>query len=344
MSAEPIEGAWIAAFERTLGLCGVQPGDEVAVLSETRGRAVLPKLAELALLRLAARPFHVVMPSPPVSGIPRRSTGTSLALDGHRAAIAALAASRLVVDCTQEGLLHAAERGAIMAHGARVMMISNEHPEILERLVPDPALVPVVRRAVARARAAGTMRVTSAAGTDLTVRLAGAPIRAAMGFCAEDAPVAYWPAGLVVCFPLAGACQGRVVLAPGDVNLTFKEYLRERTVLTVEADRIVAIEGGMEAEMLRGQLTDWNEPEAWCVSHVGWGLNPAARWDALLAYDKSQVNGTELRAFAGNFLFSTGANEHANRFCRGHFDWPMRGCTVALDGVPVVQDGVLVDS
>jgi 2,5-dihydroxypyridine 5,6-dioxygenase len=59
-------------------------------------------------------------------------------------------------------------------------------------------------------------------------------------------------------------------------------------------------------------------------------------------YDKADPNGTELRAFAGNFLWSTGANEVAGRFCRGHFDLPMRNCTVALDGEPVVVDGRLV--
>ena len=66
------------------------------------------------------------------------------------------------------------------------------------------------------------------------------------------------------------------------------------------------------------------------------------RWDVLPLYDKVDVNGTELRAFAGNFLWSTGANEVAGRFCRGHFDLPMRNCTVELDGEAVVVDGVLV--
>jgi len=33
----------------------------------------------------------------------------------------------------------------------------------------------------------------------------------------------------------------------------------------------------------------------------------------------------------------------AGRFCRGHFDLPMRNCTVALDGELVVEGGVLVD-
>ncbi|HEY0525350.1 MAG TPA: 2,5-dihydroxypyridine 5,6-dioxygenase, partial [Stellaceae bacterium] len=78
------------------------------------------------------------------------------------------------------------------------------------------------------------------------------------------------------------------------------------------------------------------------VSHAGWGMNPAARWDALALYDKRDTNGTELRAFAGNFLYSTGANEHAGRHTLGHFDLPMRGCTIALDGEVIVDAGLLL--
>ena len=58
-------------------------------------------------------------------------------------------------------------------------------------------------------------------------------------------------------------------------------------------------------------------------------------------YDKGDLQGTELRAFAGNFLFSTGSNEYANRFTPAHFDLPMRGCTIALDDKVIVDEGVL---
>ena len=78
------------------------------------------------------------------------------------------------------------------------------------------------------------------------------------------------------------------------------------------------------------------------MSHVGYGLNPAARWDSMALYDKRDFNGTELRAFAGNFLYSTGANEVAGRYTQGHFDLPMRHCTIALDGAIVVDQGEVV--
>jgi 2,5-dihydroxypyridine 5,6-dioxygenase len=76
---------------------------------------------------------------------------------------------------------------------------------------------------------------------------------------------------------------------------------------------------------------------------VGWGTNRRARWDALAMYDRRDVNGTEQRACAGNFLYSTGANEVAGRHSLGHFDLPLRRCTVAVDGKTVVREGVLAE-
>jgi 2,5-dihydroxypyridine 5,6-dioxygenase len=82
-----------------------------------------------------------------------------------------------------------------------------------------------------------------------------------------------------------------------------------------------------------------NDQAAYAVSHVGYGLCAAARWDSMALYDKRDFNGTELRAFAGNFLYSTGANEVAGRYTLGHFDLPMRHCTVRLDEAVVVDQG-----
>ena len=103
------------------------------------------------------------------------------------------------------------------------------------------------------------------------------------------------------------------------------------------------IEGaGVDAELMRSYIAAWGDRDAYAVSHVGYGLNTAARWDSMALYDKRDFNGTELRAFSGNFLYSTGANEVAKRFTQGHFDLPMRNCTVQLDGVTVVDAGKVV--
>jgi 2,5-dihydroxypyridine 5,6-dioxygenase len=340
---ERIEAKWIEAFAVTFTRCGIGAGDVVAVLSESQSRQILVELSELALHQIGARPFLLRMPSPALrSSVPLRSTGTSLALQQIKPAIAALATSHTVIDCTVEGLLHSIELPLILAGGARLMMISNEHPEILERLKPDPALLPLVEQARAWLTSAREMRVRSAAGTDLCIRIEGAPVRASAGLVSGATKVAYWPGGLCLCFPRHGAVNGRVVLDRGDVNLTFKRYFETPVVLTVEHDYVTRIEGeGLDSDLMRSYYVAFNDREAFGVSHVGWGLNPAARWDALAFYDKRDTNGTELRAFAGNFLFSTGANEYAKRFTMGHFDFPMRNCTVELDGSAVVRDGTL---
>ena len=134
-----------------------------------------------------------------------------------------------------------------------------------------------------------------------------------------------------------------MVLDIGDINLTFKRYLESPVTLVIEDDYVTAVEGsGVDAILMRNYYEAWSDPEAYGVSHVGWGLNRKARYEALTVYDRNDTNGTELRTLAGSFLFSTGANEHAERFSLGHFDLPMLGCTIKLDNEVVVAQGKLL--
>ncbi len=339
-----IEAKWIDMFVHAFGLCGVQAGDACAVLSETQTRPELPQLAELALLRLGARPYHLVLPGKPLAApVPVRSTGASDAIGQLEPVVQALAASVFIADCTVEGLQHAVELPRILKGGARVLAISHEHPEILERCLPRAEDEAPVRDAMRRLKAAQQLHVTSDAGTDLRVSLAGARIGGVWGFSSKPGTLSHWPGGLVLAFPAAGTVNGTLVLDRGDVNLTFKRYLDAPVRLVIENDHAVQVLGdGVDAELMRGYFAAWGDPAAYAVSHLGWGLNRRARWDAMAFYDKADFNGTELRAFAGNFLYSTGANEVAGRHTLGHFDLPVRGCTVTLDGVAVVQRGVLV--
>jgi 2,5-dihydroxypyridine 5,6-dioxygenase len=239
--------------------------------------------------------------------------------------------------------MHAPELPAILKGGARVLYVSNEHPEALARLVPGDGLETRVKDHVKRLRAAKMLQVTSAAGTHLSISLEGATCGGNWGYTSRPGTMTHWPGGLALAFPAARSVNGTLVLAPGDVNLTFKRYVERPVVLRIEDDYITRIEGdGVDAELMRSYIAAWGDREAYAASHVGYGLNEAARWDGMAFYDKRDFNGTELRAFAGNFLYSTGANEVAGRFTRGHFDLPLRGCTVALDGGVVIDQGRLV--
>jgi 2,5-dihydroxypyridine 5,6-dioxygenase len=357
MPPSSLEPAYLDAFESLLRRCAVGTGDTVAVLCETQSRADLPELARLAAARLGCQVFTLTLPTVfernrPIS----RSTGASNAIQNIAPVVAALASSTLVVDCTVEGLMHAPELAAILRGGARVVYVSHEHPEALVRLLPGDDLEALVKAHVKHLRGASSMQVRSAAGTDLRVDLqlqtqtpppgGKAVVGGNWGSTTRAGTMSHWPGGLVLAFPAARSVNGTLVLDVGDVNLTFKRYIERPVTLTIEDDCVTRIAGtGVDAELLRSYIAAWadtpDDRNAYAVSHVGYGLNTAARWDSMALYDKRDFNGTELRAFSGNFLFSTGANEAAGRFTQGHFDLPMRHCTVTLDGVDVVRAGVV---
>src|SRR3974377_921985 len=141
MLADRIEGKCVYALCEVLTGCAVKAGDIVAILSETQSRALNVQLTELALLRLGARPFHIIFPPPPNHPpAPVGSTGASEAIGRLEPVVSALGRSGFVVDCTLEGLMHAPETPEILRAGARILVISNEHPEALERMRPDAAL------------------------------------------------------------------------------------------------------------------------------------------------------------------------------------------------------------
>lgn len=344
MLQERIEGKWLAAFRRVFALNGIGQGTEVAILSETQSRPVLVHLSELAAHDLGASFCMITMPTPPQTApVPVKSTGTSWAIQGNRAVIEALKRVDIIVDCTVEGLIHAPEWPEIEEAGrTRLLVITNEHPEILERTEPKAEDAVKLQIGIQMLREASEMRVTSAAGTDLTVDLRGAPCGGTAGFGTTPGAVAHWPGGLCLAFPGKDAVNGRIVMDVGDMNLTFKTFLTSRIDFTIERDFVTAIRGdGIDALHLREYMDAWGDPNAYGLSHVGWGMNPGAKWVSAAMYDKRDMQAVEFRAIAGSFLWSTGANQYAGRYTLGHFDLPMRNCTIALDGRVVVKDGQL---
>ncbi len=247
--------------------------------------------------------------------------------------------------------MHAPELPAILRGNGitqpRAIYISHEHPEVLCRLLPDDTLEQTVKMHSKRLRGTKKMQVTSLAGTDLQIALEAAPSGGNWGYTTKPGTMTHFPGGLVLAFPKAGSVNGRLVLGVGDVNLAFKRYIEQPISLTIEEDHITAIEGsGVDAQLMREYLAAWAASDghhaAYAVSHVGYGLHPAARFDSMAMFDKRDFNGTELRCAAGSFLYSTGANETARRYTLGHFDLPLKHCTVLLDDKAVVRDGVIV--
>jgi len=314
------------------------------VFYETDSRTDLIDMVHMALDNLCINYTDEIVPSPSLPAGPIiRSTGSTTVLDDQKEAVERLCHADFIIDLSVEGLMHSRATAQLLSSGARIQNISSEHPDILTRMAPQLEDREPVRQAVKLLRSSKQMQVHSKSGTALDVSLVDAVSVGVWGWTDKPGTLAHWPGGLVVSFPEAGSVNGTLVLAPGDVNLTFKRYLESAVTLKISNDYVVEIEGdGADARLMRHYLQGFNEDDAYATSHVGWGMNTRARYEAMTMYDKQDFNGTELRALAGNFLYSTGANEFAKRFTRGHFDLPVMDCDIIVDGQTVVQNGQVV--
>lgn len=264
------------------------------------------------------------------------------ALSGNAAALAALKACDLVLDLM--GLLFSPEQAEILAGGTRILL-ALEPPEVLMRTVPNQADRERVRAAATRLRAARTMRVRSAAGTDVRFALGEFPTIEEYGLADADGRWDHWPSGFLFTFPNEGGSDGRLVIDRGDILLPQKTYVSEPVTLQVREGYVRSIDGGLDAELLRDYIESFDDPEAYAMSHIGWGLQPRCRWSTLSLYDKEQTIAMDARAFEGNFLFSLGPNNEAGgrRTTACHLDIPLRRCTVSIDDRVVVDAGRVVD-
>ena len=118
---------------------------------------------------------------------------------------------------------------------------------------------------------------------------------------------------LVATWPNERSAEGTVVLAPGDIVIPFKTYVRDPITLRISGGYIREISGGLDADLMRSYMQQYGDPEVYAVSHLGWGLDGRAQWSALGLMDRSQTNGNDARAFAGNFMFSTPRPEYRCR-------------------------------
>ena len=338
------DSALIDAWNQVLKLSNLEAGQSVAILTDPNTNPQTLSTAIVACQAIGATVTRVDLPAAnaakSLSRDPTSYVGTT-ALTGNRSALAALKASDLVLDLML--LLFSPEQEEILLGGTKILL-AVEPPEVLVRLVPTLEDRSAVLAAAERLAAAKSMRVTSKAGTDVTFPLGSYPLLKEYGFVDEPGRWDHWPSGFLATWPTDYSAEGTIVLDRGDIWTPWKTYINDPITLTVRKGYVTDIAGKLDADFLKDYMQFFDDPDAYAISHVGWGLQKRARWSVLGLYDREATLGMDARAFAGNFLFSLGPNNEVggsnNSAC--HIDIPMRRCTVELDGVAVVTDGLLV--
>jgi 2,5-dihydroxypyridine 5,6-dioxygenase len=333
-SAEAVE-----LFREELQLCEVEPDQTVAVLApegrmHDRARGFMS-----AARSLGALSYILTIPDSDARGTLGIGHTT---LAGRDDLVELMKKADIVVDIA---FIHfSQEQLALLASGTRILACI-EPLDMLARLFPTRELRAQVEAAAELLGNAEELRVTSEAGTDVTYRLDGGfPVLTEYGYTATPGRWDHWPSGFIATHASDEGVDGTVVMKPGDVALLpSPRILTSSVVYTIEEGYIVDIRGdGADAMFVQDYFRPaGDDRDAYGISHIGWGVNEAARWEL---HPDPRALQMDVRAAAGNVLFSTGPNTDmgGKRDTPFHLDLPMRDCTLHLDDRLIVDAGRVV--
>ena len=330
-------------FRKELQLCRVQAGETICCVSDLGTRRAYIEAAFAAADDLGADIYEMC-----VNSIPSWTKVGVPTVGKCKGTLEAIRQADMLV-CLHIPLFTAWLK-EVMEGGTRVLMIIDA-PDDLEQLMAPPGLKEAVKHAHQRLAQTREMRIVSDAGTDLTVKCGEYPVMSQWGYADERGHFDHWGAGHVHTFPNEGSANGTVVVQPGDiVVLPFCRYAQDQMRIEIREGFIRKIEGGLDAKLMNEWLEDNRrfdgDMDGHAVSHLGWGLNPQARWyNIALNGDAPERSHAGARTFPGNFLFSTGPNSQGGgkRTTKGHYDVPMRDCSIMLDNDLILDKGRFAD-
>ncbi len=324
-------------FKKHLELCKVKEGETIILFNDTEFNEQYPAAYLAAARELGAEVFLMTFPT----DLDKKAFSSKAILNAWKSA-------DMIIGMTSfagiKWLYSDAHNEALKA-GARTLMV-HEPVEILRRLFPCEE---VRQRSINGAKLLDkgkTLRITSDAGTDLTMSKEGRPAVPSYGISDIKGRWDHWPAGLVACAPVEGTAEGTLVVDIGDILLPLSRYVQSPIKLTIREGNIVKFEGGFDAKLLQNYFEAAKEKNAYQVSHIGWGTEHRAQWHSmgLTFWEGGGVMDAE--SYYGNMLIAFGSNFtlgfRGKNACRFHFDIPCRNHSFYVDNQLVVDKGVII--
>ena len=333
----------IDLFTAELRLCKLDSSQKLAVLSAGKSLKDYAEAFLRAGEKLGAEVTHVHLLSTNTAGTDAYlgSLGDN-PLKNNTKAMATLMEADLVVDLIF--LLFSAEQIEIQRSGTRILLVVEPF-DILRRLFPTETMRRRVEAGERRLQAAKMLRFTNRAGTDVVYELEqlnGPPPRCILteyGYTDTPGRWDHWPSGFLASTGTVNGVEGRVIMDVGDLLLPQKQVVQSPIAFTIKDGYITGIDGGADARRLVEYMERFDDPRAYAISHIGWGLNESAKWDVTLP--GICMDG---RAYYGNVLFSTGPNTEfgGTNDTACHLDLPMKNCSLWLDNEIIVKHGAVL--
>ncbi len=310
-----IESAALVAVRDCLGIKPhetllIVTDPPLAALARTLATAARPLAREVLVLEYAQRQLNGEEPPAP--------------------APAAMAGSDAVIAVPSRSITHTAARGAPTAAGARVATMPGITEACLVRTMNADygAIAERTRRVTELLTRARTARLTTAAGTDLELPIAGIAAIASTGLIREPGQWGNLPSGEAYLRPEEGKAEGVLVV---DGALAGIGTVGEPVRITVHAGLAVEVSGGEEAAAFAAMLAKVGAPGR-NVAELGVGTNDRAVLTGMILEDE-KILGTVHVAFGNN------ASMGGSVDVPFHVDGIVLEPTLTLDGEPLLLEG-----
>jgi leucyl aminopeptidase (aminopeptidase T) len=300
---------------------GTRSGERFLLVTDTSVAAELSDALLQAARAARTDPVHV-----------RIDTRTTSGQEPPEAAVQAMIAADVCLCIASRSIYHTNAKGRAQAAGTRGCFNAPASISAWTHgaMTADYRQIrKVAERLAERLRAGTWVRVTSPAGTDVTVSREGREPRGwYTAIVRRPGEISAFPGGEVSFPPLEGTANGvivfeRVVTDLGGIGQPIR--------IEVAGGEAVAIEGGEDARRLRA-LVD-GVPGGTNIGELGIGLNPVARIS-------DDITETKKREGTAHFALGDNAGGYGGVVESDvHLDGMLFDVTVMIDDMVVVQDG-----
>ena len=317
--------SWAGAVERLLTHCGaLKSGERLVIVSDDLTRDMGDVFALEGGVITDRVSHHVIAPAETHGQEPPASAAT------------AMSAADLVIALTSRSMAHTDARRRASVAGARFLSL----PEYSWRLLADPSLgadfrgrAPLVQRFADAFTAGRQVRVTTRAGTDVTLDIEGRSGNSCPGFVDEPGSLGSPPDIEANVSPVENASRGRAIV-DGSVAHPDIGLLRSPLELIIEDGCVVSIDGSDRAVAARVEalFRQVGSRKAYVLAECGVGLNDLASLTGTMLTDEGACG-------CVHFGFGSNATVGGQNAVSFHLDFVMRAATLEVDGGVLLQDG-----
>jgi leucyl aminopeptidase (aminopeptidase T) len=308
------------AVEQVLAL---KPGEKVLIVTDTGRPVTIARALAAAVYAAGAEPVIATMVTRETHGV-----------DPPEIIAVAMKAADAVIQPTTYALTHTdAVRNALKA-GTRFCNFREINEDMMVRgaVTADYNQVRKTSEKLADLmNTANTVRVTTPAGTDISLSIAGRKAIVLAGFAQKPGQYGGLPAGETATAPVEGTANGAII---DPFSMDGIGVIRHPFHLEVKNGNVTKVSGDIEAYKLR-EIISGRDEHATNIAEFAIGTNPAARITGVINEDKRRI-GTVHIAIGDSMTL--GGKVRSNI----HYDILLFEPTVQFDGTLIVEKGELV--